>query len=199
MELKTARCTVRSYRPDDAPSLAAHGNNRKVWLHLRDRFPHPFRDSDGAAYIASVLSRPVQENFAIAVDDHAIGGISLRVGTDIERLSAELGYWIGEAFWGRGDRIGCRRRGDGLRIQGAASRADLCRSLRRQRRVTPGAGEGRLSTRRRAAGQCHQGWPHPRPVSLRAHQSEGRCAGRMTFRGRANGDAPRQPVARHSA
>lgn len=102
MELKTARCTVRAYRPDDAPSLAAHGNNRNVWLHLRDRFPHPFRESDGAAYIASVLSRPVQDSFAIVVDDHAIGGISLRVGTDIERLSAELGYWIGEAFWGRG-------------------------------------------------------------------------------------------------
>lgn len=41
-------------------------------------------------------------SFAIAVDDSAVGGISLRVGSDIERLSAELGYWLGEAFWGRG-------------------------------------------------------------------------------------------------
>ena len=102
MQLETSTCVVRSYRPDDAASLAAHGNNRKIWLNLRDRFPHPFLESDGAAYIAAVLGRPDPTSFAIAVDDRAIGGISLRVGTDIERSSAELGYWIGEAFWGRG-------------------------------------------------------------------------------------------------
>ena len=102
MELTTSSCVVRSYRPDDAAGLAAHGNNRKIWLNLRDRFPHPFSASDGAAYIASVLARPEQTSFAIAVDGRAVGGISLRVGTDIERLSAELGYWLGEAFWGHG-------------------------------------------------------------------------------------------------
>jgi RimJ/RimL family protein N-acetyltransferase len=102
MELTTPHCVVRSYRIGDAPSLAEHANNRKIWLNLRDRFPHPFRESDGEAYIASVLARPEPTSFAIDVDGNAVGGISLRVGSDIERLSAEIGYWLGEAFWGRG-------------------------------------------------------------------------------------------------
>jgi [ribosomal protein S5]-alanine N-acetyltransferase len=102
MELTTRCCVVRDYRPSDAASLAAHGNNRKIWLNLRDRFPHPFREADAAEYIAAVLARPVPTSFAIAVADEAVGGISLRRGEDIERLTAELGYWLGEAFWGRG-------------------------------------------------------------------------------------------------
>ena len=59
-------------------------------------------ESEGAEYIGRVLTNPHQTSFAIDVDDGAIGGISLHVGTDIERLGAELGYWIGEEYWGRG-------------------------------------------------------------------------------------------------
>jgi RimJ/RimL family protein N-acetyltransferase len=44
----------------------------------------------------------VPENFAIEVDGESVGGIGYSVGTDIERYSAEIGYWIGEAYWGRG-------------------------------------------------------------------------------------------------
>lgn len=100
--LYSPTCVVRSYRPDDAASLAHHGNNRRIWENLRDRFPHPFTEADGAGYIAHVLQSEHQTSFAIDVGGTAIGGISLRPGTDIERICAELGYWIGEAFWGRG-------------------------------------------------------------------------------------------------
>jgi ribosomal-protein-alanine N-acetyltransferase len=102
MELLAPTCVVRSYDPGDAKSLAAEGNNRKIWLNLRDRFPHPFTEADASAYIASVLARPNHTSFAIAVDGQAVGGISLRLGEDIERFSAELGYWLGESYWGRG-------------------------------------------------------------------------------------------------
>jgi RimJ/RimL family protein N-acetyltransferase len=93
---------VRSYRPSDAADLAHHGTNRKVWQNLRDRFPHPFLEADGAEYIERLLKNPYPTSFAIDVDGSAIGGISLHVGTDIERIGAELGYWIGEDYWGRG-------------------------------------------------------------------------------------------------
>ena len=102
MELQSPRCAVRSLRTGDAASLAYHGNNRKVWLNLRDRFPHPFTEQHGAEYIAYNLSKPDSTSFAIDVAGTAVGGISLHVGTDIERLGAELGYWLGEEFWGRG-------------------------------------------------------------------------------------------------
>ena len=93
---------MRSYRPDDAASLARHGTNRKVWQNLRDRFPHPFTEANGAEYIARVLQNPDHTSFAIDVGGSAIGGIALHIGTDIERLGAEIGYWIGEEYWRRG-------------------------------------------------------------------------------------------------
>ena len=31
-----------------------------------------------------------------------MGGVGLFLQADVERYSAEIGYWIGEAFWGRG-------------------------------------------------------------------------------------------------
>jgi RimJ/RimL family protein N-acetyltransferase len=73
-----------------------------VWLNLRDRFPHPFEEAGCVDYITHALRQPVETSFAIEAAGAAIGGISLHVGTDIERIAAEIGYWIGEDFWGRG-------------------------------------------------------------------------------------------------
>src|SRR5688500_19290063 len=43
-----------------------------------------------------------ENSFAIAVDDEAVGGIGFTVQHDVARRSAEIGYWLGEEFWGRG-------------------------------------------------------------------------------------------------
>jgi len=102
MEFRAPECTVRNYRLEDAASLARHGNNKKIWLNLRDRFPHPFTEDDGTAYIAHNLKAVRPTSFAIEVEGQAVGGISLRPGEDIERRTAEMGYWLGEEYWGRG-------------------------------------------------------------------------------------------------
>lgn len=102
IELQSRECIVRSYRAADAASLARHGNNRRIWENLRDRFPHPFTESHAAEYIEQLASSSDETSFAIDVGGEAVGGISLRPGTDIERISAELGYWLGEALWNRG-------------------------------------------------------------------------------------------------
>ena len=102
IELQSRECIVRSYRPADAGSLAKHGNNRRIWENLRDRFPHPYTEAHAAEYIAHFSTSNEELSFAIEVDGEAVGGISLRPGTDIERVGAELGYWLGESLWGRG-------------------------------------------------------------------------------------------------
>ena len=102
LDLDIAGCAVRSYRDADAASLAQHANNRKVWLNLRDRFPHPYRLDDARAFIAAARGRSPEANFAIAVDGAAAGGIGFMLHEDVERVSAEIGYWLGEPFWGRG-------------------------------------------------------------------------------------------------
>lgn len=102
MFVRLASCVVRSYRSSDAESLAGHANNRKVWLNLRDGFPHPYSVDDARAFIASATSANPETMFAIDVDGKAAGGIGFALRSDVERISAEIGYWLGEAFWNRG-------------------------------------------------------------------------------------------------
>jgi RimJ/RimL family protein N-acetyltransferase len=102
MRLTLATCIVRSWEGGDARSIARHANNREVWLHLRDRFPHPYSERDAAQFIARARSAQRETNFAIEVNGEAAGGIGFLPGTDIERVSAEIGYWLGQAHWGRG-------------------------------------------------------------------------------------------------
>lgn len=102
MELDAGVCAVRPWRAADAPSLVAHANNRRVWLHLRDAFPHPYTSADADRWLALAAAAEPPTHWAVAVDGAAVGGIGLVVGTDVARLTAELGYWLGEPFWGRG-------------------------------------------------------------------------------------------------
>jgi RimJ/RimL family protein N-acetyltransferase len=103
MELKLERCAIRDWRLDDAESLAKHANNRKVWLTLRDRFPHPYGIDDAKEFLARATNEKGREKFyCIEIDGSAVGGIGIIMGEDVYRLTAEFGYWLGEEFWGRG-------------------------------------------------------------------------------------------------
>jgi [ribosomal protein S5]-alanine N-acetyltransferase len=86
----------------DATALVKHADNLNVARHLRDRFPHPYTPADARRFLESiVVARPIT-TFAIDVSGEAIGGIGFSPGTDVERFSAEIGYWLAEPFWGRG-------------------------------------------------------------------------------------------------
>lgn len=93
---------VRSWRPSDARSLAHHANNRAVWRNLRDGFPHPYEPHHARAFLEMVASGPKETIFCIACEDEAVGGVGLHPRTDVERFTAEIGYWLGEAHWGKG-------------------------------------------------------------------------------------------------
>ena len=109
MEIDCGVCTVRPWRAGDEPSLAANANNRNVWLHLRDLFPHPYTLDDAGRWVAfAQAARPVT-HFAIAVDGRAVGGIGYQLGTDVARRTAEVGYWLGEPYWGRGIAVAALR------------------------------------------------------------------------------------------
>jgi [ribosomal protein S5]-alanine N-acetyltransferase len=102
MELKLTTCTVRSWDWRDRDAIVRHANNRNVWINLRDRFPHPYTTNDARRWLETVVDLKPETNFAIAVADEAVGGIGFTVQHDVARRSAEIGYWLGEAFWGRG-------------------------------------------------------------------------------------------------
>jgi RimJ/RimL family protein N-acetyltransferase len=102
MELTLTKCAVRPFRIGDEPALARHANNRRIALNMRDRFPHPYTLDDAHAWIAHTLVETPLTNWAITTEDEVAGGIGLIRQDDVSRQSAEIGYWIGEAFWGRG-------------------------------------------------------------------------------------------------
>ncbi len=102
MELKLQSCTVRKCVVQDAVAIQRHANNRKIWIKLRDVFPHPYSLDDARAFLGFVLKEDPTTTFAIATESEAIGCIGLRLGTDVHRKAAELGYWLGESYWGRG-------------------------------------------------------------------------------------------------
>ena len=102
MRLDLGTCGVRSFREADAAELALHANNRKVWLQLRDQFPHPYTIDDARNFISLARGGRPETMFTITVSDVAVGGIGAKLRDDVERCSAEVGYWLGEPYWGRG-------------------------------------------------------------------------------------------------
>lgn len=102
METALPTCVIRHWRPGDAPALARHANDRRIWRNLRDAFPHPYGLADAERFIAMATSMSPETFFAIVVDGEAAGGIGFTLHQDVERISAEIGYWLGTAFWGRG-------------------------------------------------------------------------------------------------
>jgi RimJ/RimL family protein N-acetyltransferase len=101
---------LRPWASGDEDALARHANNRNVWLNLRDRFPHPYTREDAARWIALCAPVVPPQNLAIAVGSEAVGGIGLERGADVYRRTAEVGYWLGESFWGRGIATAALRR-----------------------------------------------------------------------------------------
>lgn len=102
VRLPLATCVVRDWTTDDHDALVRHANSRNVWIHLRDRFPHPYTDTHAHEFLAHVAQQTPATAWAIEVDGAAAGGIGIVQSTDVERVSAEIGYWLGEPFWGRG-------------------------------------------------------------------------------------------------
>lgn len=102
MRLDCGICVIRPYRLDDRDAVARNANNRKVWANVRDAFPHPYTLDDADAWLAHATAALPMAHFAIEADGEFAGGIGVRLQPDVDRVSAELGYWLGEEFWGRG-------------------------------------------------------------------------------------------------
>lgn len=102
MRIDIGEWQIRSFALDDAPSLACCANNPRVARNLHDTFPHSYTLSDAEAWIGYAMGQGPECNFAIAASNGAIGGIGLRLQDDVHRRSGEIGYWLGEPFWGQG-------------------------------------------------------------------------------------------------
>jgi RimJ/RimL family protein N-acetyltransferase len=102
MRITLPTFVVRDWTLADAASLARHANDRRISRNLRDRFPHPYGLAEAETFLAIATTMSPVTYFAIEIDGEAVGGIGYTLHQDVERVSAEIGYWLGTAFWGRG-------------------------------------------------------------------------------------------------
>jgi ribosomal-protein-alanine N-acetyltransferase len=102
MLLEVGDLSVRSWRKDDLKALLHHANNPNVANNLRDQFSHPYTRHDGIDFLDYAHTQEPESSFALEYGGEVVGGVGFHLGRDIARLSAEMGYWLGEEFWGRG-------------------------------------------------------------------------------------------------
>ena len=95
-------CVLRPWRHDDLDSLVLHANDPRVAATVRDLFPSPYTREEGERWLAHATSAGRQRNLAIEVGGAAVGGIGMEPGEDVHEIRAEIGYWLGHAFWNRG-------------------------------------------------------------------------------------------------
>lgn len=95
-------CALRAWTRHDRDSLVHHADNRRIWRNMLDVFPHPYTEADAEAWLTRVESQQPRLEFAIDVEGAAVGGIGLIPLSGNFRMTCQLGYWLGESYWGRG-------------------------------------------------------------------------------------------------
>jgi [ribosomal protein S5]-alanine N-acetyltransferase len=95
--------TLRHFKDGDEASLAVNANNIKIFNNVKDTFPHPYTYEDAVWWVNA--NKPTDKPatcLAIEVDGEIVGAIGIILGSDVQRVTAEIGYWLGENHWGKG-------------------------------------------------------------------------------------------------
>ncbi|MDZ5725656.1 GNAT family N-acetyltransferase [Acetobacterium carbinolicum] len=95
---------LREWKLSDAESIVPLANNEKIARNLRNTFPYPYTLDDAHLFISKSIHKNKRKllNRAVVIDDLASGSISLLMQEDVSSKSGELGFWLGEPFWGKG-------------------------------------------------------------------------------------------------
>jgi len=95
--LKTERLILRAPSRSDVPAIVRFAGDRRVAVNTT-RIPHPYGAADAEQFIASISRENGGVTFAIVLDSSLIG----ICGIDLRPEGADLGYWLGAPYWGRG-------------------------------------------------------------------------------------------------
>jgi len=96
------KTNLRPFQEKDADQLAYLANNNKISDNLRDAFPHPYSKDDALNFIKFCTNESPLRKFAIEYHNQLVGAIGLAIQDDVYKFNAELGYWLGEPYWGKG-------------------------------------------------------------------------------------------------
>lgn len=98
------KTVLREWRKDDAQDLVRIIGNKKVQDNLRDGIPYPYRKEDADIFVKEMITAVSGQiyPFAITVDGELAGSIAVYRRDNIHFRTGELGYYLGERFWGKG-------------------------------------------------------------------------------------------------
>jgi RimJ/RimL family protein N-acetyltransferase len=95
--LETERLTLRAPRHEDVKAIAVLANDRRIAENTA-RIPHPYCVADAEQFVTTVNRRDDEACFVLMLNGTLIGAC----GIDPRDDGAELGYWLGAGYWGRG-------------------------------------------------------------------------------------------------
>lgn len=97
---------LRDLRPEeDRESIIKNINNKKILSKLPLEYPYTEKDYQKLVELFNIEKETdcADINFVIDVDGEAVGCISLILNKKVSNKHvAEIGYWLGENYWGRG-------------------------------------------------------------------------------------------------
>lgn len=93
--------TLRDYAKTDADRLVDLANNENVSRYLVDTFPYPYTKRDAAWWIETGSKANHSVTKVIEYRGEFVGSVGIRPQTGWKEHSAEIGYWIGEGYWGK--------------------------------------------------------------------------------------------------
>lgn len=93
---------LRNYEIEIAQQFAEYRNNPSIFDNGYDKVPNPYTLKDAQKFIKRQIKRKPAQRKLIYWKDQFVGEIGIVVKEDVFRLSAEMGYFIAEPFWGKG-------------------------------------------------------------------------------------------------
>jgi RimJ/RimL family protein N-acetyltransferase len=97
--LVTERLVLRPPHVEDIPDIARLAANRRI-AEMLSRMPHPYGEAEARAFVEMARNRRSGCTYAMALAES--GAFVGCAGLDVKERGLELGYWIGEPFWGNG-------------------------------------------------------------------------------------------------
>ncbi|WP_149277290.1 GNAT family N-acetyltransferase [Pareuzebyella sediminis] len=100
--MQAVKVHLRKLRKTDVKPMAQLANNKKIWDNVRDAFGHPYTEKNAQEFFEHQAQSDTEVVFVIDYEGEFCGLCGLIRQKDIYRKSAEIGYWVGEPYWGQG-------------------------------------------------------------------------------------------------
>lgn len=96
--------SLEKWSLDFVGDVAKYADNINIAKNLRNAFPNPYSLQDAENFVKSCIDGGDEKQClrAITACGEAVGSIGFFIKDDVYCKNAELGYWLGEPFWGKG-------------------------------------------------------------------------------------------------